>query len=160
MSSSHRILTDEIIAEIKAYFPHYPTKQAVTLPALHVVNRYLRWVPPEAVVEIAQLLELAPAQVQDTMTFYRFFKQHEPHGLTRMSVCRSLSCALRGGDQILEHLCQKAGIRPGETTPDGTLTIEAAECLGACDFAPCIMVNDQLHKEMTTEKVEKMMEGL
>ena len=75
-----RILTDEMVEAIKAYFPRYPTRQAVTLPALHVVNERLRHVPLQAVVEIAELLELAPAEVQDTLSFYGFFKQDEPHG--------------------------------------------------------------------------------
>ncbi len=69
-----------MVAAIKAYFPRYPTQQAVTLPALHIVNEQLRYVPLEAVVEIAELLELAPAEVQDTLSFYGFFKQDAPHG--------------------------------------------------------------------------------
>jgi NADH-quinone oxidoreductase subunit E len=143
-----------MVAEIEAYLPRYPTKQAVTLPALHVVNKHLRHVPLQAVVEIAQMLDLAPAEVQDTLTFYQFFKQDAPHGETRAWVCRSLSCALRGGEQVLEYLCQKTGTRPGEATADGKLTIEYAECLGACDFAPCMLANDDLHKDLTIEKAD------
>ena len=90
---TERILTDEMIAAIKAFFPRYPTRQAVTLPALHVVNERLRYVPLAAVVEIAELLELAPADVQDTLSFYGLFKQDQPHGRTRAWVCRSISCA-------------------------------------------------------------------
>ncbi len=78
--TAERILTDEMIEAIKACFPRYPTRQAVTLPALHVVNEQLRYVPLQAVVEMAELLELAPAEVQDTLSFYGFFKQDEPHG--------------------------------------------------------------------------------
>lgn len=95
MTNNERILTDEMVAEIKAFFPRYPSKQAVTLPALHVVNERLRHVPLQAVVEVAELLELSPAQVQDTLTFYGFFKQDEPHGRVRAWVCRSISCHLR-----------------------------------------------------------------
>ena len=116
------LLTPDIMSESEAYFPRYPNKQAVTLPALHIVNEHLRHVPLQAVVEIAQLLELHPAQVQDTLTFYGFFKQDKPHGETRAWVCRSISCALRGGEEVLAHMCEKAGIKPGETTPDGKLT--------------------------------------
>ena len=83
MATAERILTDDMIAAIKAYFPRYPTRQAVTLPALHIVNEKLRYVPLQAVVEIAELLELAPAQVQDTLSFYGYFKQDAPHGRTR-----------------------------------------------------------------------------
>jgi NADH-quinone oxidoreductase subunit E len=142
-----------MIAEIKEFFPRYPSLQAVTLPALHIVNQHLRHVPLQAVVEIAQLLELAPAQVQDTLTFYGFFKQDAPHGQTRAWVCRSISCALRGGEEVLEKMCAAAGIHPGETTTDGLLTLEPAECLGACDFAPCMLAGDELYKNLSPETV-------
>jgi NADH-quinone oxidoreductase subunit E len=146
-----RILTDEMIAEIKSYFPRYPTRQAVTLPALHIVNERLRHVPMQAVVEVAEMLGLAPAEVQDTLSFYGFFKQDAPHGEVRAWVCRSISCALRGGEEVLEHMCHVAGIEPGETTADGKLTLEFAECLGACDFAPCMLAGKDLHKDLTKE---------
>lgn len=152
------MLTAEMVAEIRSLFPRYPTKQAVTLPALHVVNEKLRYVPPPAVVEIANLLELAPAVVQDTLSFYGFFKQDEPHGEVRAWVCRSISCALRGGEEILEHMCDKAGIRPGETTGDGTLTLEFGECLGACDFAPCMLAGNSLHKDMTHQSADQFLQ--
>jgi NADH-quinone oxidoreductase subunit E len=157
MATVERILTDEMIEAIKAYFPRYPTRQAVTLPALHVVNERLRRVPLAAVVEIAELLELSPAEIQDTLSFYGFFKQDQPHGETRAWVCRSIACALRGGEEILDHLCHAAGIRPGQTTSDGKLTIEFAECLGACDFAPCILAGKTLLKNVTTESADQFL---
>jgi len=149
-----QFLTDEMIEAIKAYFPRYPTRQAVTLPALHVVNDHLRHVPLGAVVEIAELLELAPAEVQDTLSFYGFFKQDAPHGQTRAWVCRSISCALRGGEEVLQHMCHAAGISQGQTTPDGKLTLEFAECLGACEFAPCMLAGEVLHKNLTNESAD------
>ena len=160
MATAERILTDEMIEAIKAYFPRYPTRQAVTLPALHIVNERLRYVPIAAVVEIAELLGLAPAEVQDTLSFYGFFKQDAPHGRTRAWVCRSISCALRGGEEVLDHLCHNLGIRPGETTPDGRVTLEFAECLGACDFAPCMLADDTLHKDLTAEKADAILKTL
>ena len=113
----------------------------------------------QAVVEVAELLDLHPAQVQDTLSFYGFFKQDAPHGETRAWVCRSISCALRGGEEVLEHLCRRAGIQPGETTADGKLTIEFAECLGACDFAPCILAGDEVHQDMTEEKADEFLKS-
>jgi NADH-quinone oxidoreductase subunit E len=160
MATAKRVLTDEIIAEIKAYFPRYPSLQAVTLPALHVVNSRLRHVPLQAVVEIAELLELSPAEVQDTLTFYGFFKQDAPHGRTRAWVCRSISCHLRGADNLLEHLCEKAGVQPGETTGDGKLTLEFGECLGACEHAPCMLANDTLHECVTKDEADQFIESL
>jgi NADH-quinone oxidoreductase subunit E len=157
MPTAERVLTDEMIEAIRAYFPRYPNKRAVTLPALHVVNERLRHVPLEAVVEIAELLELAPAEVQDTLSFYGFFKQDAPHGRTRAWVCRSISCSLRGGEEILDHMCQRLGIEPGQTTPDGALTLEYAECLGACEFAPCMLAGKTLHKDLTVPKADEFL---
>jgi NADH-quinone oxidoreductase subunit E len=157
---SERILTDEMIAEIKSYFPRYPTLQAVTLPALHVVNERLRHVPLQAVVEIAELLELAPAEVQDTLSFYGFFKQDEPHGETRAWVCRSISCALLGGEQVLDHMCDRLKIKPGETTANGKLTLEFGECLGACEFAPCMLAGKTLHKNLSNETADAFLDSV
>lgn len=160
MTVGARILTDEMIAEIKAYFPRYATRQAVTLPALHVVNRQLRHVPLQAVVEIAELLELSPAQVQDTLSFYGFFKQDAPHGETRAWVCRSVSCALRGGEEILQHFCDQLGIQPGETTADGKLTLEFGECLGACEYAPCMLAGETLHKCLDRQAIQDFLAAI
>ena len=150
-----RILTDDMIAEIKAFFPRYPSRQAVTLPALHIVNEKLRCVPLQAVVEVAELLGLAPAVVQDTLSFYGYFKPDAPHGETRAWICRSISCALRGADEIIEHACKVAHLRPGECSANGKLTIEFAECLGACEMAPCMLTGEVLHKDLTKESAEK-----
>ncbi len=150
------VLNPEVRKKIESLFVRYPTKQAVTLPALHIVNDALGYVPREAVVELAAMLELSPAQVQDTLSFYGFFKQEGPMGKYNIQVCRSITCEACGGDDMLEYLTQKLGIQPGETTPDGQISLEFAECLGACDTAPTIMVNDTLYGEMTKEKVDEL----
>lgn len=153
-ATTKRVLTDEMVAEIKALLPRYPSKQAVTLPALHIVNDRLRHVPLGAIVEIAAILGLAPADVQDTLSFYGFFHQEKPHGKVRAWVCRSVSCHLLGADQVFEHLCQKLHMKPGETTSDGKLTLEFAECLGACEHAPCMLAGRDLHSRLTPESAE------
>jgi NADH-quinone oxidoreductase subunit E len=149
------VLTDEMRAAIIALFPRYPTKQAVTLPALHIVNERLRCVPMEAIPEIAALLDLSPAQVYDTLSFYGFFK-HEPCGRVRAWVCRSISCALRGGEDVLDKLSHKLGVQPGETTSDGKITLEFGECLGLCDFAPAMLANEKVYKNMSVEQVDEV----
>jgi NADH-quinone oxidoreductase subunit E len=149
-----------MIEAIKAYFPRYPARQAVTLPALHIVNSKLRYVPREAVVEIAELLGLAPAQVQDTLSFYGYFKQDKPAGRCRLWVCRSISCALRGADELLDSLSHRLHVQPGETTPDGRVTLEYAECLGACEHAPCILANEDLHKSVTEEQASQLVNSM
>lgn len=158
--SGTRILTDEMIAEIRAYLPRYPQRRAVTLPALHVVLKHLRYVPLQAVAEVAELLELAPAEVQDTLSFYGYFPQQQPHGEVRAWVCRSISCALRGGEQVLEHVCHRLGIQPGDTTPDGKLTVEYAECLGACEHAPCMLAGDQLYQRIDQRTADELIEAV
>ena len=157
---AEKVLTAEMIDAIKAFFPRYPSRQAVTLPALHIVNDKLRYVPRRAVVEIAELLELAPAQVQDTLTFYGYFKQDRPAGRCRLWVCRSISCALRGADDLLVHLSHTLGVAPGDTTPDGRVTLEYAECLGACEHAPCMLADSLLVKSVNPEQADQFVRAL
>ena len=155
------ILDDTLREKIRAYLPRYPNKQAVTLPALHLVQDALRCVPLEAVCEIADMLDLAPSEVYDTMTFYGFFREEKNKlGKTRLWVCRSLACNLRGADDLLSHFCDKLGVRPGGTTADGKITLEFAECIGACEGAPCVLVNDEHELDITTEKADRLIERL
>lgn len=154
-------LSPELREQILAYLPRYPSKQAVTLPALHIVHDALRCVPLEAIKEIADILDLSPAEVYDTMSFYQFFREEEaPMGKTRLWVCRSLACSLRGGEEILSNLCQKLHIKPGETTADGKITLEFAECLGACEGAPAVMVNDEHRHNVTSEHMDRLIKEL
>jgi NADH-quinone oxidoreductase subunit E len=157
---AEKVLTAEMIDAIRAFFPRYPSRQAVTLPALHIVNDKLRFVPRQAVVEIAELLGLAPAQVQDTLTFYGYFKQDKPHGRCRLWVCRSISCALRGADELLDHVSHTLGVAPGGTTPDGRVTMEYAECLGACEHAPCMLADSQLLTSVSQEQADQFVKAL
>ena len=137
------VLSEQLREKILACLPRYPNKQAVTLPALHLIQDTLRCVPLEAIREIAELLDLSPAEVRDTMSFYGFFRPEDnPLGRTRIWVCRSLACSLRGGEEVLVSLCQGLGVQPGATTQDGCLSLEFAECLGMCDEAPGMLVND------------------
>ena len=156
------VLTDEMV-EPKSrpcFLATRPSRRSRCRPCTLSNNKHLRHVPLAAVVEIAQLLELAPSQVQDTLTFYGFFKQDAPHGKVRAWVCRSISCSLRGGEEVLEHMCEKLNIQPGQTTPDGRFTVEPAECLGACEFAPCMLAGDDLHKDLTNDKADAFIDSV
>jgi NADH-quinone oxidoreductase subunit E len=159
-SASGIMLDHSLRAEITNSLSRHPTPQAATLPALHAVQERLGYVPPQAVAEVAELLGLAPAQVQDTLSFYDFFKQDRPLGRYRVWVCRSISCAARGGEDLLDHLCGLLGIQPGQTTADGRVTLEFAECLGACDVAPAILVNDTLYGNMTKERIAELVKNI
>ena len=154
------LLNEQIRERIRAEFPKYPDKRAVTLPALHIVHDELRSVPTAAIEEIAELLEIHPAEIHDTMSFYQFFREEErPLGTKRVWVCRSISCALRGGEELLESLSHKWRVAPGETSADGRVSLEYAECLGACEGAPCILVNDECHMNVDEEAVERIVGG-
>jgi NADH-quinone oxidoreductase subunit E len=147
---SKQTLTDKMRAEIVELLPRYPHKQAVTLPALHIVQDELRCVPLGAIDEISDLLELNPAQIQDALSFYGFFRhERSPLGRHRLWICRSISCMLRGGEKLLADVCRRLGVKPGETTPDGEVTVEFAECLGMCEAAPCVLLDDECHGNMT-----------
>ncbi len=103
------MLTEPIREKIRGLIPRYPSKRAVTLPALlHIVHEHFRCVPFQAMAEIAEILEIAPAEVHDTMSFYGFFPQ-APIGDVQVWVCRSIACMLTGGEEMLEHACQQTG---------------------------------------------------
>jgi NADH-quinone oxidoreductase subunit E len=155
------VLGEELRQKILAYLPRYPHKQAVVLPALHLVQDVQGCVSFAAVREIAELLELAPAEVYDAMTFYEFFREEDkPLGLTRLWVCRSLACMLRGGEEVLARASQKLGIEPGSTSSDGQISLEFAECLGVCEGAPAVLVNDEARLNITPERVNRLIEEL
>lgn len=156
-----RFLDDKLKNQILDLLPRYPAKQAVTLPALHLVQDRHRCVPTDAVRDIAELLDLSPAEVQDTMTFYGFFRDAgRPLGRTRLWVCRSLACMLRGSDELTEHLCKALGVSVGGTTPDKAITLETAECIGACEGAPCLLVNDEHAMDVTPETADHLVRKL
>ena len=151
-------LSEDLKNRIKAYLPRYPRKQAVVLPALHLVHDEMRTVSNEAIVEIAEILELHPSEVHDTMTFYEFFKHDgDKLGKTRLWVCRGLACMLRGGYELLEYCEDKLGVQCGETTADGRITLEFAECIGACDGAPACLQDDVHVMNVTLEKADVLL---
>ncbi len=145
---------------IHEHLGRYPSKQAVTLPALHIVQEETGCVSNKAIREIADILDLSPAQINDTLSFYGFFRtEQDPLGKVRVWICRSLPCMLRGGEELLAELCERWNIQPGQTTADGSVTLELAECLGACDGAPCMLVNDELTLCVTADAVERQVRG-
>jgi NADH-quinone oxidoreductase subunit E len=159
--TSAPLLNEAIREKIRAYLPRYPDKRAVTLPALHIVHEHLRCVPYRAMEEIAELLDLEPSDVHDTMSFYGFFPQ-APIGEKRLWVCRSISCMLRGGDELLGIVCKEAKVDgPGQTSRDGELTVEFAECLGICDHAPAALCDDgRIYGPLDEQKVVEMVQDV
>ena len=146
-----------MVAQIRAYFPRYPTKQAVTLPALHIVNEHLRYVPLQGGRGNRRIAG-ACARRRARHAFVLRSVQAGSAARTDTGLGLPLDqLRLRGGEEVLEHMCHTAGIQPGQTTPDGKLTLEFAECLGACEFAPACWPNKTLHKDLTTEKADEFL---
>ena len=149
-------LSDAVKEKIRAFFSRYPTKRAVLLPALHVAQDALGYVSLRAMREIAELLEITPAAVMDVVSFHTHFWTH-PKGRKTIVLCRSLTCELMGGRDVLETLKQKLGIREHETTPDGEWSLMTEECLAACDHAPCMLINEKLHKGVRVEDLDRIL---
>ena len=153
-------LTDEMKRHLaEKYFPRYPTKRAVLLPALHHVQHAYNWIPPQAMEELAEFLELAPAEVMDTATFYEEYWL-KPKGKYLVQVCRSLSCEICNSCDLTNRMKEKLGVEVGETTPDGRFTLVELECLGACGTAPVALVNEALYEELTPDKLDEVVSNL
>lgn len=147
----------EQIAELRT---RYPTSEAVLLPALHLAQKaWGGWLPDEAIAAVAAELNLPVARVYGVVTFYDLYHQH-PVGRHRIRVCTNLSCQLRGADEIMEVLHQELGVGEDEITPDGRCTYVHFECLGSCDTAPMMMVDDTYHENLTPQRVRQILKGL
>ena len=141
------------------YFPRYPTKRAVLLPALHAVQHQYGWISTQAMEEVGEFLGLQPAEVMDTASFYEEYWL-KPKGKYLVAVCRSLACELCGSTELTKHLKTKLDIEPGETTADGKFTLVEYECLGSCGTAPVALCNDVLHESITPESFGQWLDTL
>jgi NADH-quinone oxidoreductase E subunit len=153
-------LPAEVRERIDELRRRYPTAEALLLPALHLAQRHFGgWLSDEAIAAVARELELAPAKVYGVVTFYDLFHQR-PVGRHRVSVCTNLPCALRGAEEILQGLERDLEVGENQVTADGKLSFTHFECLGACDMAPMMMVDDDYHGRLTPEKVRRLVEEL
>ena len=151
--------TEENLQALRSLEKRYPSKEALMLPALWKVMRQQGHIDTEAMVAVAEWLEVPPVKVYGVATFYTMFHL-EPVGRHHIQLCKTLSCALCGKADILAHLKQKLGIDVGETTEDGRFTLSQVECLGSCGTAPVMQINDTLYENLTIEKVDEILEGL
>ena len=152
-------LSDDRSKKLTEILSRYPTKMAACIPTLHLCQEQNGWVSEEVIAGVAHRLDLSPAHVKGVVTFYTLFNQ-KPVGKHQLWVCRTLPCALRGSDQILEHCEHKLGIKPGETTSDGLFTLRTAECLASCGTAPMMQVDKDYHENLTTERVDQILDQL
>jgi len=150
------VLSEAVREKIRSFFPRYETRRAALLPALHIVQDELGHVSYQAMKEIAGLLEIPPSQIIDTLSFYTHFWDH-PKGRKVIVLCRSLSCQLLGAEQVLSAIKEELKIEEHGTTADGQYSLLTEECLAACDHAPCLLINEKLHKRVQPDAVPKLL---
>jgi NADH-quinone oxidoreductase subunit E len=130
----------ELYDEIQELADQYPVRRSAVLPALRLAQERYGWLPPQAFREVAEALDLTPAYCQAVASFYDMF-QLEPIGEHLIEVCTNISCALVGAQDTLEAFERELGIRVGETTPAGDITLRTVECAGGCSWAPVVVVD-------------------
>jgi NADH-quinone oxidoreductase subunit F len=151
-------LTPQNKARFDEIVSRYPVKRSALLPTLHLVQEQEGWLSREALAYVGSLLGLSPAQVHDTASFYTMFRL-KPEGKTLIEVCTTLSCALGGAEELIEHACRQLGVKPGETTSDGKFTVKGVECLAACGGAPAVQVNGEWLEHASSADVDKVIAG-
>lgn len=149
----------EQLAEVRRLQSLYPDRRGALLPVLHMAQETFGFISLEAEEYVAGLFDLSPAHVHEVVTFYSLFFQ-KPKGRHIVAVCHNLSCHLAGAQDILAHLRQRLDVEAGETTEDGRITLQSVECLCACEAAPMMQVDDRYELRLTTEKVDRILEGL
>ncbi len=150
------MLTEEEKAEIAAEFPRYEQKQAASVEALKIVQRHRGWVSDESLAAIARFLEMTPAELDSVATFYNLIFRRSV-GRHVILVCNSVSCWIMGHEEILRHLEDRLGVRIGETSADGLFTLLPMVCLGACDQAPAMMIDDRLYGHLNPDKIDDIL---
>lgn len=150
----------EIEDKFQWLLTRYPKKDAVLLPILHLAQDEAGYVSPEVMEYVGGRLDLSPARVREVASFYTMFKLN-PSGRYVLQVCQTLSCYLRGAEDVMTRIKDMLGIEEGETTPDGLFTLERVECLASCGTAPVMQVNTwDFHEELNPDKVQKIIESL
>ncbi len=148
----------ERLERICARYPPDRRRSAI-LPALYLVQQQMGYITAAAMRHVADAIGCSAAEVEDVVSFYTMFYS-KPVGRYVLQVCRTLSCALAGAERVTEALTKKLAIKPGETDPSGTFTLIEVECLGACDRAPVLMVNDEWHEALRPEAAGQLVDDL
>jgi NADH-quinone oxidoreductase subunit E len=143
-------LSPEGVEFVKGELTRYETKYSAIIPSLYRVQKEHGWVPPEAVPFLSKLMGLPEAHINEVLYFYTMFNK-EPVGKYHIQVCTNVSCAMNGGRELAEHLCKHFGVQGGQISADGKVTVSKVECLGSCDTAPMMQVNDQYLEKLTPE---------
>ncbi|MHB8875829.1 MAG: NADH-quinone oxidoreductase subunit NuoE [Myxococcaceae bacterium] len=151
------MLTDEERKEIDHELSRYPTREAVALEALRIVQHHRRWVSDEALRDVADYLGRSPSELEGVSTFYNLIFR-KPVGRHVILVCDSVVCWTLGYQRLRERLCARLGVEPGGTTSDGRFTLLPSVCLGACDHAPVLMVDSDTHFDVNPDRLDALLE--
>lgn len=146
-------------AKAEATVALYPKKRSALIPLCHLAQGQDRYLTEEAMVEIAELCEVTPAEVRGTASFYDMLHT-DPVGRYVVGVCTNIACMLAGGDDLLAHATERLGCAVGGTSPDGLFTLEETECLADCDVAPCVQVNHRFVRTTTPEALDALLDEL
>ena len=149
----------ETLKKFAATVARYPKKEAAMLPVLYLAQQEFGHLGPEAIEYVAKLMEQAPARVHGVVSFYTMYNM-KPIGRHHIQVCRTLSCALRGAEEVTAFLKQKLGIECGQTTADGRFTLAEVECLASCGTAPMMQVNDDYYENLSEPSVGEILDRL
>ncbi len=153
------VFSEKARGEFDRIVSRYPDREAAILPALHLAQREFGHVSDEAIKYVAGLVGVSAARVEGVATFYTMYNR-KPVGKYHVQICRNLSCSLMGAEHLIERVSKKLGIKPGQTTPDGRITLSQVECLGSCGTAPVMQVNDDYHENLTADSIERILDGL
>ncbi len=153
------MIAEETRRRFDALAARYPEKRSALIPILHAVQAEVGYLSPAAVEWIAQYLDLMPADVMSVASFYDMLHL-EPVGKHLIYACQNLTCTLLGAEPLIRHIETRLGIRAGETTPDGKITLKRMECLAACGDGPAMQVDGEYHGRMTLEKLDRILETL
>ena len=151
------MLAAEEIKEIEVEAARYPTRQAVSIDALKIVQRHRGWISDESLRDIAKYIGMSPTDLDSVATFYNLIFRR-PVGRHVVMVCDSVSCWIMGYERIEKHLRERLGVGLGGTTPDNRFTLLPIVCLGCCDHAPAMMVDNDLHGDLDIQKIDKELE--
>ncbi len=148
-------LKEETLRRIDEVIPRYPQKRSAALPLLHLVQEDQGYISPEAMEWIAAKLDLEPINIWELVTFYPMLRD-KPVGKKVVRVCRTLSCALQGSYKTCSALREALNCENGDTSPDGEVTVEFAECLASCHTGPVVMVNDDLYEHVDEKRAREI----
>ena len=152
-------LTDDNVAIAIEIISRYPRRKSALIPLLHLAQEQDGWVTDDAMAHIAELVEVTPAEVLGTCTFYEMFKRH-PVGKNQVNICHGIACHLLGAEDLLHHAEDSLGVKAGAITDDGMFSIEGVECIAACTEAPCLQVNYRYVNKVTNESFDELVTGL